>query len=214
MTIISPSLLACNFLKIQQEVETFNNVNDLWIHLDIMDGHFVPNLTFGPPVISKIHSISNQKLDAHLMVNNPEDYIDSLSAIGIYNYTFHWESVVHHDRLISEARKSFKSIGISINPSTPLSSIPDYIFKKIDLILIMSVNPGFGGQSFIDNTYKKISDLHKIKKENGLSFQIQVDGGVNDTNAKKLISLGATNLVAGSFIFNSDNYTNQIEKLR
>lgn len=214
MNIISPSLLAADFLNLQDEINKLNAIEDLWLHLDIMDGHFVPNLTFGPTVIKNFSQITQHKLDAHLMVTNPDDYIISLKEIGVHNFTFHWESVVHHDRLIDHLKQNFKSVGISLNPSTNVSVIPDYLLEKIDLILIMSVNPGFGGQSFISSSIEKISALDKVRKQKNLSFQIQVDGGVNDINAQSLKEAGADNLVAGSYIFNSSDYKKQINNLR
>ena len=216
MTIISPSLLSSNFADLTNEIKALGSDENTWIHLDIMDGHFVPNLTFGPPVISSIKKITNLKLDAHLMVTNPEDYIQPLAKIGIYNFTFHWEAVIHHDRIIQEAKKHFKSIGISLNPSTNINVIPDYILHEIDLILIMSVNPGFGGQSFIANTCKKVQALTLKLESIGKKAMIQVDGGINDKNAHALIHEGANNLVAGSYIFETtqDKYTDKIKSLR
>jgi ribulose-phosphate 3-epimerase len=216
MTIIAPSVLSADFLNFQTEIERFDNVDDLWLHLDIMDGHFVPNLTFGHTVLKNLSKITNHKLDAHLMVTNPEDYIEVYKKIGVHNFTFHWEAVTHHDRLISEAKKNFASVGIALNPSTPIEVIPDYILRDIDLILIMTVNPGFGGQSFISGCIDKIKKLNEFKKNNKLNFQIQVDGGVKSDNAKELIKAGATNLVAGSYIFSEPNldYKSRIETLR
>lgn len=216
MTIISPSLLSANFLNLEEDIKKFDSTSDLWLHLDIMDGHFVPNLTFGATVLKNISSVTNHKLDAHLMVTNPEEYIDSLKSICVHNFTFHWEAVRHHDRLISELKKQFPSVGISLNPSTPISAIPEYLLSQIDLILIMTVNPGFGGQSFITGCMDKIKKLDELRKDKGYSFQIQVDGGVNEENAKELIKIGANNLVAGSFIFKEKNkdYKKQIGLLR
>lgn len=216
MTTIAPSILSADFLNLGDEIQKLDGASDLWIHLDIMDGHFVPNLTFGATVVKNIKNISEHKLDAHFMVKNPEDFIEPFKSIGLHNFTFHWEAVVHHDSLIQKLKKHFPSVGISLNPSTPIEVIPDYILKNIDLILIMSVNPGFGGQSFIDGVVTKIEKLNKFKKDNGLKFEIQVDGGVSDKNAKELITAGATNLVAGSFVFGeaSKNYLGQVNKLR
>jgi len=216
MTIISPSLLSANFLNLEDDIRILNKSSNLWLHLDIMDGHFVPNLTFGEPVLKKLSSITNHKLDAHFMVTNPEEYIDSFSKMNLHNFTFHWEATKHHDRLISELKKVYPSVGISLNPSTDIGLIPKYIFEKIDLILIMSVNPGFGGQSFIPSSIEKVKALKQIKEINKLSFEIQVDGGVSDKNANELREAGATNLVAGSFIFSETNrdFDKQINLLR
>ena len=216
MITISPSLLACDFLNIESEIDKLNNIKDIWIHLDIMDGHFVPNLTFGPPVIKNLNKITNHKLDAHFMVSNPELYADQCLKLGIHNFTFHWEALTHHDRFIDYLKKHYPSVGVSLNPSTPIESIPKYLFKKIDLVLIMSVNPGFGGQSFIEGVTDKIHYLAQIKKDINPNLEIQIDGGVNNLNATKLIAAGATNLVAGSYIFNEPNkdYESRINLLR
>lgn len=216
MTIIAPSILSANFMELGRELERFKESKNIWIHLDIMDGHYVPNLTFGAPVLKEIKTHTSHPLDAHLMVTNPEDYIEPLSKLGIHNFTFHWEAVTHQDSFISDVAKKFKSVGISLNPGTPVESIPTYILEKVNLILIMSVNPGFGGQSFIPSSLEKIKYFHKIKKEKNLSFEIQIDGGVSDTNAKELKAAGATNLVAGSYIFGAkeNDYNGRITALR
>lgn len=216
MITVSPSILACDFLNLQAEIESFKNENDLWFHLDIMDGHYVPNLTFGKTVLQNLTKITNHKLDAHFMVSNPEDYVKEYSNMGLYNFSFHWEAVTHHDRMISFVKENYESVGIAINPGTNINMIPDYIFKKIDLILIMSVNPGFGGQKFIESSFEKLKYLAEIKDKYNLNFTIQVDGGVTDQNAKSLIEAGANNLVAGSFIFKEtqENYPKQIKKIR
>ncbi len=216
MTIISPSLLSADFLNLQDEIECFKSAKDLWFHLDLMDGHYVPNLTFGKTVLKNISKITEHKLDAHLMVSNPEAYIDSMSDIGIHNFTFHWEATNHQDCLIREIKKKYPSVGISLNPATAIESIPEYIFSEIDLLLIMSVNPGFGGQSFIEGVVDKIKKADQFKKKNNLNFHIQVDGGVNNQNAPSLIKAGATMLVAGSYIFGTEqsDYLNRVESLR
>jgi ribulose-phosphate 3-epimerase len=216
MTIIAPSILSADFLNLETEIKRFDGVKELWLHLDIMDGHFVPNLTFGNTVLKNLKNITNHKLDAHLMVTNPQDYIEAYKSIGVHNFTFHWEAVTHHDRLISEIKKNFPSVGVALNPSTPIEVIPGYLLKDIDLILIMTVNPGFGGQSFIDGCINKVERLAELKKKNNYTYQIQVDGGVKDSNAKELINAGASNLVAGSYIFSEPNldYKSRIETLR
>jgi len=216
MTIIAPSLLSADFLNLETDIKRFDGIDNLWLHLDIMDGHFVPNLTFGAPVLKNISKVSSHKLDAHLMVTNPAEYIETYKSIGVHNFTFHWEAVTHHDRLIQVLKQNFKSVGISLNPSTTIEDIPQYILEKIDLVLIMTVNPGFGGQSFIKGCVDKITKLNTIRKNNKLSFQIQVDGGVTDANAKMLIEQGADNLVAGSYIFSEPNkdYKKRINLLR
>lgn len=216
MTIVSPSILACDFLNIESEIKKLNSIHDLWIHLDIMDGHFVPNLTFGPPLIKKISEIAEHKLDAHFMVNNPEVYATQCKDMGIHNFTFHWEAITHHDRFIHFLKDLYPSVGVALNPSTSIESIPKYLFKHIDLILIMTVNPGFGGQSFISGVMDKIGYLVEVKADINPDLMIQVDGGVNDTNAKKLLLAGANNLVAGSYVFSepTKNYQSRIDLLR
>jgi ribulose-phosphate 3-epimerase len=213
---ISPSLLSADFLELKVELERLNKIDDLWIHLDVMDSHFVPNLTFGEPVLNKIKTISKHKLDAHFMVTNPDLFAESFKDVGLHNFTFHWEAVTHHDRLISKLKSLYPSVGISLNPSTPLSVVPDYIWGKVDLVLLMSVNPGFGGQKFIPEVVDKVIELDKIRFEHQFKFQIQVDGGVTDQNAGYLIQSGANNLVAGSYIFSEPNkdYQTRINKIR
>ena len=216
MTIIAPSLLSADFLQLEDELKRFDGLNNLWFHLDVMDGHFVPNLTFGATVLKGLSSATKHKLDAHFMVKNPQDYIESFAAIGVHNFTFHWEAVNHHDRLIQKAKEKFSSVGVSLNPSTDIRIIPDYLLHKIDLILIMTVNPGFGGQSFIEGCLEKIKYLDNFKAAHNLDFHIQVDGGVNNKNSKELIEAGATNLVAGSYVFSGPNqdYAKRVNSLR
>lgn len=214
--IISPSLLSVDFLELKTEIERLNQIDDLWLHLDIMDAHFVPNLTFGEPVLNKLKTISKHKLDAHFMVTNPDLFADSFKDVGLHNFTFHWEAVTHHDRLIDKLKSMYPSVGISLNPSTPINVIPPYLLGKIDLVLLMSVNPGFGGQKFIPEIVDKVIELDQLRHAHGFNFQIQVDGGINDQNAGYLIQAGANNLVAGSYIFSASNkdYLSRINKIR
>lgn len=214
--IISPSLLSADFLNLAEDVKRFDGIDDLWLHLDIMDGHFVPNLTFGRTVIEKLPTITQHKLDAHFMVSNPEAYLESFKNYPLYNFTFHWEGVTHHDSFISRLKDIFPSVGISLNPSTPIEVIPTYLFEKIDLILIMSVNPGFGGQKFISGVIDKIEKLKILKETYNFQFEIQVDGGINERVSKVVTEAGATNLVAGSYIFSEPdkNYLKRIDSLR
>ena len=218
-TIISPSLLSCDFLNIESEINILNSIKNIWYHLDIMDGHFVPNMTFGHPIIKMIDSISTNKLDAHLMVSNPEFYITSLSDYNLHNLTFHFEALNNNNSkcldLIRKAKENFESVGISIKPNTDFSLISDELLNEIDLFLVMSVEPGFGGQSFIKDTYKKLNLITKKRSQLSTNFIIQIDGGVTDENAKKIINSGVDNLVAGSFVFNDklNDYNSQILKL-
>ena len=216
MIIISPSLLACDFLNIEPELNAFNNVLDMWFHLDIMDGHFVPNLTFGHPIIELITKKAKHKCDAHFMVTNPEFYGETLKNSGLHNFTFHLEATPDSLGLIKKLKANYPSVGISIKPNTAVSALSDEILKAIDLVLVMSVEPGFGGQSFMPSTFDKIKDLKARRKNLQTKFQIQVDGGVTDQNSKALIDAGADNLVAGSYVFktNKENYPAKIESLR
>ena len=216
MIIISPSLLACDFLNIEPELNAFNNVLDMWFHLDIMDGHFVPNLTFGHPIIELITKKAKHKCDAHFMVTNPEFYGETLKNSGLHNFTFHLEATPDSLGLIKKLKANYPSVGISIKPNTAVSALSDEILKAIDLVLVMSVEPGGGGQSFLPSTFDKIKDLKARRKNLQTKFQIQVDGGVTDQNSKALIDAGADNLVAGSYVFktNKENYPAKIESLR
>ncbi len=216
MVTISPSLLACDFLNIESELNSFKEIKNLWFHLDIMDGHFVPNLTFGHPVVNLISQKTSIRLDAHFMVSNPEFYIETFKNYGIHNFTFHIEACKEPLKLVSDAKKHYPSVGISIKPGTDVSSLSPELLRSIDLLLVMSVEPGFGGQSFIENTYTKLDQIKKLKTELKLDFAVQIDGGVKDVNSKKLIEHGATNLVAGSYIFKDgpENYSKQVESLR
>lgn len=216
MTIISPSLLACDFLNIESELDSFAGIDNLWFHLDIMDGHFVPNLTFGHPIIELITKKSSHKCDAHFMVTNPEFHGETLKAAGIHNFTFHIEAIGEPLELARNLKKHYPSVGVSIKPMTAVTSLSDELLKNIDLVLVMSVEPGFGGQSFMPSAYDKIRELKQRRSDLKAHFQIQVDGGVSDKNAHELIKAGADNLVAGSYIFKQGkmNYKSAVESLR
>lgn len=216
MVTISPSLLACDFLNIESELRAFDGFENLWFHLDIMDSHFVPNLTFGHPIVSLISKKTSIPLDAHFMVTNPKFYIETFKDFNIHNFTFHYEACENPLELILEAKKIYPSVGLSIKPGTSVNVLTDEILQELDLVLIMSVEPGFGGQSFIEETYEKIHALNEKKKEIKTSFSIQVDGGVKDINSKKLIDAGADNLVAGSYVFKegASSYKTKVESLR
>lgn len=216
MTIISPSLLACDFLNIEPELNAFTGVKDMWFHLDIMDGHFVPNLTFGHPIIELITKKAPHKCDAHFMVTNPEFHGETLKNSGLHNFTFHVEATSDSLGLIKKLKAHYPSVGISIKPNTPVSALTDEILKAIDLVLVMSVEPGFGGQSFMPSAFDKIKELKSRRESLKAHFQIQVDGGVTDKNSKELIAAGADNLVAGSYVFKTtkDKYAEKIESLR
>lgn len=213
-TIISPSLLSADFNHLGTEIEKLNAIDDLWYHLDIMDGHFVPNLTFGIPVIKSLAKIAQHPLDAHLMVTNPQDYLDWLSDLAIHNFTFHWEAAVHHYRLIDAAKEKFSSVGISLNPSTPLNVIPPALLKRLDLLLIMGVNPGFSAQKYIPETLDKVQEAQRLKEELGATFTIQIDGGVGPANIRELTHAGAKNFVSGNYIFSQQDYRQAVDALR
>ncbi len=215
-TIISPSLLACDFLNIEKEIKSFPNQKDLWFHLDIMDGHFVPNLTFGHPIIEKISKVSDYPLDAHLMVNNPEFYIETFKGFNLHNFTFHFEAAKDTSYLIEKAKENFPSVGISLKPNSTVSYLTDDILKSLDLILLMSVEPGFGGQKFMEDSFEKVKFFNDLKTKKGFNYMIQVDGGINQQNAPLLIQKGANNLVAGSYIFKNprEDYPAKVASLR
>ncbi|WP_419173364.1 ribulose-phosphate 3-epimerase [Halobacteriovorax sp.] len=215
-TIISPSILAADFTNLISDISVIEDVNDLWLHLDVMDGHFVPNLTFGIPIIKQLKKKTKLPLDVHLMVTNPEFHMEELKDVGIENITYHFEIETNHMELISKYRSHYNSIGLSIKPKTKAQDLDLELLKKLDLVLVMSVEPGFGGQSFMPNALDKIEYLNKVRKENNLSFKIQVDGGINEETGTKCRNKGADNLVAGSYIFGKgkDQYKTQIETLR
>ncbi len=216
MITVAPSLLACNFLRLEDEINALNPIENLWLHLDVMDGHFVPNLTFGTPIIKQIAKISKVKLDAHFMVTNAEFYLDFWKDIPLHNFTFHLEACDNPLAFIREIKKHFPCAGMSIKPGTDIESVDHALLRELDLLLVMSVEPGFGGQSFIEATYDKLNKISTLKKQLGLNFIVQVDGGVSDQNAKKLYEHGANNLVAGSYVFKEgpSQYQPRIERLR
>jgi ribulose-phosphate 3-epimerase len=218
MITVSPSLLACDFMNIKEEMVLFDGSENVWFHLDVMDGHFVPNLTFGGPIIEQMSSISNIPLDVHLMVNNPFFHIKMLKDLNIYNITFHFEATLLDKipAMIKFAKQHYPSVGISVKPKTPVEFLTPDILQSIDLVLVMSVEPGFGGQQFIPNTYEQLKDLSELKNKYNPVLQIQVDGGVTNENCSELVKNGAQNLVAGSYIFKNspDQYLAKVESLR
>lgn len=215
-TIIAPSLLACDFLNIEKEIAALELESNLWLHLDIMDGHFVPNLTFGHPIIKLIKAKTNLPLDAHFMVTNPQFHLETLKDVGLHIFTFHIEACERPLELIEQIKSYNIKAGISLRPGTPLESIDNETLKAVDLVLVMSVEPGFGGQGYIEGSTKRIETLAKRRQELKANFLIEVDGGINTETAKLAIAAGADALVAGSATFKGapENYKNNIKNLR
>ena len=212
MKIIAPSMLSCDFGKLVDEIEMVNQSEAGWFHLDIMDGVFVPNITFGTPILEVFKKYATKHLDAHLMIINPENYIEKFASLGAKTITVHYEACNNLINTINQIKKLDVKAGIAINPDTAVSSL-ESIISEIDLVCLMSVFPGFSGQKFIPETFVKLEKLRQIITKNHSKAMIQIDGGVDLDNAKKLVSLGADILVAGSFVFKSKDAFNTIKKL-
>ncbi len=212
MKIIAPSMLSCNFAKLEEEIEMVNQSEAGWFHLDIMDGVFVPNITFGTPILEVFKKCATKHLDAHLMIVNPENYIEKFASLGANTITVHYEACNNLQNTINQIKKLNVKAGVAINPDTNVSVL-DSLINEIDLICLMSVFPGFSGQKFIPETFVRLEKLKKIITKNYSKAMIQIDGGVSIDNAKKLVSLGADILVAGSFVFKSDDASFTIKKL-
>ena len=206
-------MLAADFGNLQRDIEMINNSEADWFHIDIMDGVFVPNISYGMPVLQAISKHAKKTIDVHLMIVDPDRYIKTFADLGSDILTVHYEACTHLHRTLQAIKAEGMKAGVAINPHTSVDLLEDVI-NDIDLVLIMSVNPGFGGQSFIENTYKKVRRLKEIIKRNNASTMIEVDGGVTDKNAAKLVEAGADALVAGSFVFKAEDPTQTIKELK
>lgn len=211
--IISPSILACDFANIQRDVEMLNSSAADWLHIDIMDGVFVPNISFGFPVMEAMNKHAKKPLDVHLMIVNPDQYIETFVKAGAKIITVHYEACPHLHRTIQHIKSFGVMAGVALNPHTPVHLLEDVI-AELDLVLIMSVNPGFGGQKFIPSAIKKVADVRKLIELKNSKALIEVDGGINAENASLLVKAGADALVAGSFVFNSVNPSETIANLK
>ena len=211
--ILAPSLLAADFGNLQQAIEMVNASEADWFHIDIMDGVFVPNISYGMPVLSVIQKHATKPLDVHLMIVDPDRYISTFAKLGSDILTVHYEACTHLHRTLQAIKAENMKAGVALNPHAPVSVLED-IIQDVDVLLLMSVNPGFGGQSFIENTYKKVRQAKMLIEQAGASTLIEIDGGVSLKNAKALVEAGADALVAGSFVFNAANPTQTIADLK
>lgn len=211
--IVAPSLLSCDFTRIAEESEMLNNSEADWFHLDVMDGVFVPNISFGLPIISAFRKCTTKILDVHTMIANPDPYVEDFKQAGADILTVHFEACTHLHRTIQAIKSSGMQAGVALNPHTPISVLSD-ILPELDLVLIMSVNPGFGGQKFIEHTFEKVKQLRDAIDKKGLKTIIEIDGGVNLENAPILMAAGANALVAGSTVFKSENPASTIAALK
>lgn len=204
MTIVSPSLLAADFLHLDKDIDMINESEAEWLHLDIMDGTFVPNISFGFPVIEAVASKCTKKLDVHLMIERPEKFISQLQKLGAYMMNVHYEACPHLHRMIQQIKEAGMKAGVTLNPHTPLAAVED-ILQDVDMVLLMTVNPGFGGQKFIEHSIDKVRRLREMIDSRGLHTLIEVDGGVNAETAPRLVEAGVDVLVSGSYVFKADD---------
>lgn len=211
--IISPSVLSCDFANVQRDVEMINNSDADWFHIDIMDGVFVPNISFGFPVMKAIKRHAKKPLDVHLMIDNPDQYIEDFASAGADILTVHFEACTHLHRTINAIKEAGMKAGVAINPHTSITVLEE-VLDSLDLVLIMSVNPGFGGQKFIESSVGKVAKLREMKSNLNPGLIIEVDGGVNLETGNRLVEAGASALVAGSFVFKSEEPINTIKALK
>lgn len=212
-TLVSPSLLAADFLNLKDEIEMINNSQADWLHMDIMDGVFVPNISFGFPVLEAVSKVCKKPLDVHFMIVHPEQYIEQTAKLGAMMMNVHYETCTHLHRTIQQIHAAGMKAGITLNPSTPVSMLEDIIYD-VDMVLLMSVNPGFGGQKFIENTIRKVKRLRKMIDGAGTHTLIEIDGGVQGETAPRLVKAGADVLVSGSYVFKSADPHATIEALK